>query len=85
MPEPLTPAAFRADLAEVLHQLPEDIDLEVNPMDAGLDSLRIVTLAERWRERGAQVSFVELAERSSFGEWWELLAGRGAGVARADG
>ncbi|MGV9315111.1 phosphopantetheine-binding protein [Streptomyces sp. NPDC003691] len=84
MPEPLTLAAFRADLAEFLHQQPDEVDLDESPLDAGLDSLRITTLAERWRGAGAEVSFVELAERTSFGEWWKLLSERQAGAADAD-
>ncbi|MFJ4682709.1 phosphopantetheine-binding protein [Streptomyces sp. NPDC088789] len=84
MPEPLTPAAFRADLAEFLHQHPDEVDLDENPLDAGLDSLRITTLAERWRGAGAEVSFIELAERTSFGAWWQLLSERQAGATRAD-
>ncbi|MCS0637586.1 phosphopantetheine-binding protein [Streptomyces sp. LP05-1] len=83
MPEPLTQAAFRADLAEVLHQRPDDVDLDENPLYAGLDSLRIAALAERWRDAGAEVSFVELAERTSFAQWWQLLAERLAGAPRA--
>ncbi|MFF3557957.1 phosphopantetheine-binding protein [Streptomyces tsukubensis] len=84
MPEPLTPAAFRADLAEFLHQHPDEVDLDESPLDAGLDSLRITTLAERWRSAGAEVSFVELAERTTFGEWWQLLSERQGGAAHAD-
>jgi aryl carrier-like protein len=84
MPEPLTPAAFRADLAEFLHQQPDDVDLEENPVYAGLDSLRIVTLIERWRAAGADVTFVELAERTSFAQWWQLLSARLEGAPRAE-
>ena len=76
MPETLTLDTFRSDLAELLHQRPDEVDLEENPLDAGLDSLRITTLAERWRAAGAQVSFVELAERTSFTQWWQLLSER---------
>ncbi|MDX3802674.1 phosphopantetheine-binding protein [Streptomyces sp. AK04-3B] len=84
MPEPLTLAGFRADLAEFLHQRPDDVDLDENPLYAGLDSLRITTLAARWRATGTDVSFLELAERTSFAQWWELLSERQAGAARAD-
>ncbi|MFF3942106.1 phosphopantetheine-binding protein [Streptomyces phaeofaciens] len=83
MPEPLTLAGFRADLAEFLHQQPDDIDLDENPLYAGLDSLRITTLAARWRAAGVEVSFLELAERTSFGAWWELLSERRTGADRA--
>jgi aryl carrier-like protein len=84
MAEPLTLAVFRADLAEFLHQQPNDVDLNENPLYSGLDSLRILTLAERWRAAGAEVSFVELAERVSFAQWWQLLSERQAGASRAD-
>ncbi|WP_323754882.1 phosphopantetheine-binding protein [Streptomyces albidoflavus] len=47
MPSALTLQQFRADLAEVLHQEPDEVDLEDNPVSAGLDSLRLVTLVER--------------------------------------
>lgn len=68
MSEPLTLATFRADLAEVLHQQPDEVDFDENPLYAGLDSLRIVTLAER----------------TSFDQWWDLIAERQAGVEHAE-
>ncbi|MFD5543439.1 phosphopantetheine-binding protein [Streptomyces sp. NPDC127079] len=84
MPEPLTLQAFRSDLAEYLHQEPDDVDLDENPLDAGLDSLRITTLAEQWRSTGVDVSFVDLAECTSFAQWWQLLSERQAGAPHAD-
>ncbi|MEU2990453.1 phosphopantetheine-binding protein [Streptomyces griseoincarnatus] len=76
MPEPLTLDAFRADLAECLFLEPGEVDLEDSPLDAGLDSLRIVTLLERWQAAGAEVTFVELAECTTFAQWWQLLSQR---------
>ncbi|WP_329531604.1 phosphopantetheine-binding protein [Streptomyces sp. NBC_01450] len=84
MPAPLTLEGFRADLAEFLYQRPDEVDLEESPMDAGLDSLRIVTLLERWRETGVEVTFVELAECTSFAQWWQLLCARRRGADHAD-
>ncbi|MFE9680391.1 phosphopantetheine-binding protein [Streptomyces sp. NPDC002701] len=83
MTAPLTLDGFRADLAEFLYQPPEEIDLDENPLSAGLDSLRIVTLIERWRETGVDVHFVELAECTSFAQWWRLLSARRQGADRA--
>ncbi|WP_217383771.1 phosphopantetheine-binding protein [Streptomyces sp. NK08203] len=74
MPSALTLQQFRADLAEVLHQEPEEVDLEDSPVSAGLDSLRLVTLVERWEQHGIVVSFIDLAELPSFWGWWQLLA-----------
>ncbi|MEV7152919.1 MULTISPECIES: phosphopantetheine-binding protein [unclassified Streptomyces] len=76
MPEPLTLDGFRADLAECLFLEPGEVDLEDGPFDAGMDSLRIATLLERWRAAGADVTFVELAERTTFTQWWQLLSQR---------
>ncbi|MFF3851260.1 phosphopantetheine-binding protein [Streptomyces sp. NPDC002328] len=76
MPAPLTLEDFRADLAEYLYQLPDEVDLDDNPLNAGLDSLRIATLMERWRGTGVEVTFVELAECTSFAQWWQLLSAR---------
>ncbi|MEU6606509.1 phosphopantetheine-binding protein [Streptomyces shenzhenensis] len=83
MPEPLTLDSFRADLAECLFLEPGEVDLEDSPLDAGLDSLRIVTLLERWQAAGADVTFVDLAERTSFAQWWQLLTERRQGADHA--
>ncbi|MBZ6101250.1 phosphopantetheine-binding protein [Streptomyces olivaceus] len=84
MPEPITLDGFRADLAECLFLEPGEVDLEDSPLDSGLDSLRIVTLLERWQAAGADISFVDLAERTSFAQWWQLLTERTQGANRAD-
>ncbi|MFF7009366.1 phosphopantetheine-binding protein [Streptomyces fimicarius] len=73
MPATLTLRRFRADLAELLHLEPEEVDLEDSPVGAGLDSLRLVTLTERWQEYGIDVSFIDLADLPSFQRWWQLL------------
>ncbi|WP_309116665.1 phosphopantetheine-binding protein [Saccharothrix sp.] len=72
----LTAATIRADVAELLHRDPaENFDAE-DLFAAGLDSVRLMTLVERWREAGAEVDFVRLAERPTLGEWLELLVGQ---------
>ncbi len=73
MPATLTLRRFRADLAELLHLEPEEIDLDDSPVGAGLDSLRLVTLTKRWQEYGIDVSFIDLADLPSFQRWWQLL------------
>ncbi|MEN3584424.1 MULTISPECIES: phosphopantetheine attachment domain protein [unclassified Streptomyces] len=81
---PLTPEAFRADLAECLFLEPDEVDLSQSPLDAGLDSLRIATLLERWRNGGARVTYLQLAECATFGDWWRLLCEEGGGAGRAE-
>ncbi|MGW6913807.1 phosphopantetheine-binding protein [Kitasatospora sp. NPDC054939] len=64
---------IRAEVAELLGEDPEEIPLDENLADWGLDSVRLMTLAERWRSEGARVGFVELAERPAVEAWAALL------------
>ncbi|MFD5461643.1 phosphopantetheine-binding protein [Kitasatospora sp. NPDC127059] len=64
---------IRAEVADLLGGDPADIPLEEDLADWGLDSIRLMTLAERWRAEGAEVAFVRLAERPSVAAWAELL------------
>ncbi|MEH1097957.1 phosphopantetheine-binding protein [Micromonospora sp. CPCC 205561] len=79
MSDQLTAATMRADVAEMLYRDPGETTDEENLFDCGLDSMRLMMLMERWREAGAEVSFVELAERPTLGHWTKLLAGRDDG------
>lgn len=80
MSEPLTLDRVRSDIAELLYEEPGDVDETADLLASGLDSVRILTLLERWREAGAQVSFVELAESPTLNAWWTLLSARLAGT-----
>ncbi|GAB7188059.1 phosphopantetheine-binding protein [Kitasatospora sp. Ki12] len=64
---------IRAEVADLLGEDPADIPLDENLADWGLDSIRLMTLAERWRAEGAEVAFVQLAERPALEAWAELL------------
>ncbi|WP_225731462.1 MULTISPECIES: phosphopantetheine-binding protein [unclassified Nocardia] len=74
MPEPLTYDRLRADIAELLYLEPGELAATDDLFDAGLDSVRLVGLVERWKTRGAAVSFADLAERPTLDGWWALLA-----------
>jgi len=63
----------RADVAELLHLLPDEVSDADNLFEFGLDSIRLLSLLERWRDRGAEVSFVELAEDPTLARWLVLL------------
>jgi aryl carrier-like protein len=69
----LTEDVVRADVAELLHLLPEEILDSENLFEFGLDSIRLLTLLERWREAGAEASFVDLAEQPTLSHWLTLL------------
>ncbi|KJS54438.1 phosphopantetheine-binding protein [Streptomyces rubellomurinus] len=64
---------IRAEVADLLGEDPADIPVDENLADWGLDSIRLMTLAERWRAEGAEVAFVQLAERPAVEAWAELL------------
>lgn len=69
---PLTLERIRRDVAELLA---DDLPLadEENLLDRGLDSIRMMTLVERWSGAGAEVTFPDLAEHPTIAGWWELL------------
>ena len=76
MDEPLTLDQARADVAELLYIQPGDLDDTADPRASGLSSLPILTLVERWREAGVQISFQELTESGTLADWWTLLSAR---------
>ncbi|MER6913618.1 phosphopantetheine-binding protein [Streptomyces sp. NPDC000594] len=70
------------DVAEVLYTEPGELPADENLLDLGLDSIRLMTLVEKWRAEGARIGFADLAERPTLTEWAGLLAP--AGDRRAD-
>ncbi|MEU8510002.1 phosphopantetheine-binding protein [Kitasatospora sp. NPDC048722] len=64
---------IRAEVADLLGEDPAGIPLDEDLADWGLDSVRLMSLAERWRAEGADVAFVRLAERPEVGAWAALL------------
>lgn len=79
MTETLTLDRVRAEVAELLYQDPDDVTDTEDLVESGMDSIRIITLLERWREAGVRISFVELAESPTVAAWWALLSGAGHG------
>ncbi|TDV53620.1 aryl carrier-like protein [Actinophytocola oryzae] len=61
-------------MTELLHLLPDEVRDSDDLFEAGLDSIRLLTLLERWRDAGAEVGFVDLAARPTLSDWIELLA-----------
>ncbi|ANH93886.1 MULTISPECIES: phosphopantetheine-binding protein [Streptomyces] len=73
----LTVRRIREDVADVLGEDPEDIPVDENLADHGLDSVRLMTLVERWRrDHAADISFVDLATRPAIEAWAPLLGAR---------
>lgn len=68
----LTLEQMRADIAELIHESPDQVMLDDNLMDLGLDSMRLMSLLERWSHQGVELDFSLVAERLTLGGWWEL-------------
>lgn len=76
MSESLTLDQVRADVAELLYMQPGEVDDTADLHASGLGSLGILTLLERWRAAGVQVTFQELTESGTLADWWTLLSAR---------
>ncbi|BBG04981.1 MULTISPECIES: phosphopantetheine-binding protein [Pseudonocardia] len=64
----------RADVAALLGCDPATIGPDDDLLDLGLDSVRIMSLVERWRADGApDLNFPDLAEEPVLRRWAELL------------
>ncbi|NUT41285.1 MAG: AMP-binding protein, partial [Thermoactinospora sp.] len=67
---------MRADIADQLALSPAEIGNDADLVGLGLDSLRAMRLAGRWRRAGARIAFAELAEEFTLQAWWALAAAR---------
>ncbi|MEV7085424.1 phosphopantetheine-binding protein [Streptomyces sp. NPDC093085] len=70
----LTLEQIHAEVADCLGEDPADIPVDENLVDHGLDSVRVMTLLERWRrDHGVTVSFADLAEQPAVEAWARIL------------
>ncbi|OJZ74412.1 non-ribosomal peptide synthetase [Mycobacterium paraffinicum] len=63
----------RAEVAELLGVGVGDVHPGANLIAQGLDSIRMMTLAGRWRRQGVAVDFATLAETPTVEAWAELV------------
>lgn len=68
---------IREEVAELLGIGPDAVDPDVDLISQGLDSIRMMSLAGRWRRHGVGVSFADLAADPSVRGWSALLASTG--------
>lgn len=68
----LTLETMRADIARMIGEDPEEIGLDDNLMDLGLDSMRTMNLVLAWSEAGIELDFSAMAECPTLGGWWRL-------------
>ncbi|QKN82826.1 isochorismatase [Scandinavium goeteborgense] len=73
LPLPASKEALRAIILPLLDESDEPLDDE-NLIDYGLDSVRMMALAARWRKVHADIDFVMLAKNPTIDAWWALLS-----------
>ncbi|OLT10619.1 hypothetical protein BJF78_28700 [Pseudonocardia sp. CNS-139] len=71
--DPFSTDALRAEIAALLDEDVAAIDPDEELPDLGLDSVRVMTLLERWRAAGADVSLDDLAAEPTIAAWHRLL------------
>ncbi|STQ13414.1 2,3-dihydroxybenzoate-AMP ligase [Enterobacter cloacae] len=70
---PASKAALRELILPLLDETDEPMDDE-NLIDYGLDSVRMMALAARWRKVHGDIDFVMLAKNPTLDAWWALLS-----------
>ncbi|WP_329026671.1 non-ribosomal peptide synthetase [Streptomyces sp. NBC_00690] len=74
---------IRGLAAQALRLDPQSVAFDDNLVERGLDSIRMIKLAARWRRTGADVTFADLALKPTVRSWYTLLAA-GAASPRPD-
>ncbi|MFC5288270.1 phosphopantetheine-binding protein [Actinokineospora guangxiensis] len=69
----MTPESLLADVAEMLDVDPAGIGADDDLVDLGLDSMRLMTLAETWRQQGVDADVAALMEQPTLAGWQKLL------------
>ncbi len=65
--------AMRQQVAELLDLEAEELSDTDDLFDLGLDSIRLMSLVESWRQNGLEVNFIRLAEKGNLSAWWNLI------------
>ncbi|MCR3750345.1 phosphopantetheine-binding protein [Lentzea californiensis] len=72
----ITADQVRADVAALLGVEPDGLDPRADLLDLGLDSMRIMSLVERWRAAGVPgLEFADLAEQPELARWTAVVTG----------
>jgi bifunctional isochorismate lyase / aryl carrier protein len=69
----LTRSQLRSDIAELLDVPPEQLVDDKHLVEQGMDSIRLMTLVERWRQHRADIDFITLAEDPTVERWSKLF------------
>ncbi len=69
---------MRADVARMLREDPENIGLDDDLMDWGLDSMRLLDLVMSWNAAGLNIDVMEIGAETSLNGWWRVIQQQGA-------
>ena len=76
-----SPTDVRAEVADLLGVDADSVDPDGNLISQGLDSIRMMSLAGRWRRRGIDIDFAALSADPTIEAWSLLVASGGDDVA----
>lgn len=68
--------SLQCAVAEILNIEVDEVDPEENLLYLGLDSIRVMTLLEKWRAQGINITLEQLAEGASIRDWHEIMQTR---------
>ncbi|MBN3453842.1 amino acid adenylation domain-containing protein [Mycobacterium sp. DSM 3803] len=71
---------IREAVADLLGIGSDDVDPDADLIGQGLDSIRMMSLAGRWRRQGIDVDFASLAATPTVSAWTELVQSRTGGA-----
>lgn len=74
LPLPQSREQLRAVVLPLLDEDSDDLLDDENLVDYGLDSVRMMALAARWRQVHTDIDFIALAKNPSIDGWWSLLS-----------
>lgn len=74
LPLPQSKEQLRAVVLPLLDEDSDDLLDSENLVDYGLDSVRMMALAARWRQVHSDIDFIALAKNPSIDGWWTLLS-----------
>ncbi|GLO65400.1 isochorismatase family protein [Oceanobacillus kimchii] len=69
----ITTSSIKAQVAEMLEMSPDQLNVQDDLIESGLDSIRIMMLAENWNSEGIDISFIELIESPKLESWYQKL------------
>ncbi|GAB3699290.1 phosphopantetheine-binding protein [Nocardiopsis oceani] len=73
MQKELTPDLVLEHVAKALGIPTDEVEETESLLDQGMDSIRLMSLVENWREYGVEADFVALGEEPTVRAWQKIL------------